>query len=422
MTELADRTGSLRRRRARGRSTIAVARRDRPWVDAYVAGLCGPLTPPPIDDLRRAVTTLADRYPQCRLSWGLDAARRHWKIDDDIESIVVEHGSHHDLPVGRVLDAIASDETLRTPFALIRFPRALGFKMSHSLGDGGIFTSVFPALLMTAMSGDPYPWPFIPGPRFPLALTVCRTFGRNPTLIRKAIGDRPTEHADAPAGTQVPWQPSRRTLFAGIPTGRFDEIEGWAKQFAPGAGRIALQMTLIMRSLRRCGLPVQSNIGLLVDLRRYRGPGPIDGNFAAGVPLRFDSSDSPAALSASIRATLASARPLATQVLTTLRRGGPGVPPSTVDSHGVPQVTFTALRARQETDGLPFLPDGPVTYTGSVEPAGPLGITFLIVETSNITAITACFHDNAINPEIVEAALRLVESAPFDLLTETDAH
>ena len=420
MTELADRAEPLPRRQAR---RIAVARRDRPWVDFYVGGLFGPITPPPIDDVRRTLITLAHHHPGFRFTWGLDAGRRHWKIDDDIESLVVERDLPDDPPVARQLDAITSDDTLRTPFALIRYQHYFGYKMSHALGDGGIFTSFFPALYTTLLSGETYPWPFTAGPRFPLALAACRTFGRNPTLIRKAFADRPPQQqSDIPAGPEIPWQPSRRTVFAGIPTARFDEMAERAKHFAPGAGRIALQMTLIMRSLQRCGLAVQPTISLLVDLRRYRRPELIDGNFAAGVPLHWDSSLSPSALSASIRAMLASGRPLATQVLTTLHRGGPDVVPSTVDSRGVPHVAFTALRGGPDSDNLPFLGDGPLLYAGSVEPGGPLRLTFLIVEISRTTSITASFHDNVINPEIVEAALRLVETAPFDLLTETDVN
>ena len=420
MTGVIARTRWPRGRRARSR--IAVARRDRPWVDAYVGGLFGPVSPPPIDDIRRALATLAYHHPGFRFTWGLDATRRHWKIDDDIESLVVERDPPADVSVGRWLDAITSDDTLRTPFALIRYPQFFGYKMSHSLGDGGIFTSFFPALFATIESGEPYPWPFTQGPRFPLALAVCRTFGSNPALVRKVFADRPPQQAPIPAGTEIPWQPSRRTLFVGIPTARFDEMAEQAKHFAPGAGRIALQMTLILRSLLHCGLQVQPIISLLVDLRRYRRPELIDGNFAAGVPLHWDSSVSPSALSTAIRATLASARPLATQVLTTLHRGGPDVVPSTVDSHGIPHVAFTCLRGGQDSDNLPFLGDGPVVYAGSVEPAGPLGLTFLIVETSRTTAITASFHDNVINPEIVGAALRLLENSPVDLLTETDVH
>jgi hypothetical protein len=395
-----------------------IERRDRPWLNSYVAAICGPFAMPPADTVRAAVRSLTDRHPHSRLGWRLDAGGHRWITGGDSDGLVVgrdwEPGEH----VAGVLDAIATDDRLREPLALIRYPEFLGLRMSHSIGDGHMFNTIFSAVLGTALSGGPYPWDAHPRGRFPLGQAIVRTFGKRPSLVRAAVTDRPPLAEAQAAGRPQPWKPARRTAFASIPAADMDDIVARAKQSTPGVTRAAVQMWVLLRSLRRCGLAIAPDVNLIVDLRRYLGPPPIDGNFVAGVPLRVDPALSLTELSATIRATMTSGRPLATGALTTLRRGRPPPPPDTVDPAAPVRVTFSGMGRPPEIAGLPFLPGRPAVYTGGVEPDGPTGLTLLISETPATVAITASFHDNVIDATVVTDALRLATSDPIGVLSE----
>jgi hypothetical protein len=420
MTRLGnDGVSPLKRRR---RSTAPVARRDRPWVHSHVATLMGPVATPTLSDLRDAVVTLADLYPHSRLAWALNQTGRRWVVDGDVESLVVQRTWDDNLSPGQVLDAIAADDTLRTPLALIRYPNHLGLKVSHALGDGLIFHAIYSAVLPTAMSGVPCPWFAERAPRLPLINAACRTFGKNPALVYKAIADRPKQGAPAPSGAELPWTPSRRTVYARIPHADFDEVTSWAKQCAPGAHRVALQMSLVMRGLRASGMAVHPTVSLVVDLRRYLGARPIDGNFVASVPFSFDADTSPVDIASTIRETMASGRPLATHMLSTGRMSGPIAPESSADPRALPQLTFSTMGRLPGVDQLPFAPDGPEIYSASVEPAGPHGVTVLIVEAPQTTQITANFNDNIVDADALKAALDLVKVDPLNLLTASGGH
>lgn len=397
-----------------------IERRDRPWVDAYVAAVCGPFAMPPADTVRAAVRTLTDRYPHSRLNWGLNASRRRWIMGGDPNCLVVERDWKLGEPAATILDAIAGDDTLPEPLALIRCPDFLGLRMSHSIGDGRIFNTIFSAVLGTMLSLEPVPWDAHPRGPFPLGRAIVRTFGRRPSLVEAAVTDRPPPAEGHAAGRPQPWKSARRTVFASIPAAEMDDVVARARQSSPGVSRAAVQMWVLLRSLRLCGLAIAPDVNLIVDLRRYLGGPSIDGNFVAGVPLRVDPALPLTELSAAIRATMASGRPLATQALTTLRRGEPVPLPDTVDPAAPVRVTFSGMGRPPEIAALPFLPGQPAVYTGGVEPDGPTGLTLLISETPTTVAITASFHGNVIDAAAVTDALGLAASNPLGVLYEAN--
>lgn len=400
---------------------VPLQRRDRPWVDTYVAVLCGPFEMPSTDEIRRAVAMLADRYPQSRLTWRLDSARRHWRTDRLSDSVVTER-DWLDVPdVGAALDTITHDESLDPPLTLIRYPNHIGLKMSHGVGDGRLFLTVISSVLRTAMTGEVAQWPAQPAGRFPLAEAAFRTFGRNPMLVRSAVNDRFQPRDDGVSATVEPrpWSPSQRTIHTSLPRDQADRLFAWGKDFAPAASRFALQISLILRAMQCTGIRISNDVRVIVDLRRYVGWRYIDGNFVAGVPMRVESTMSPQEVSSNIKATMASGRPLANQALASLRGGGTPPPAATsVDPEGLPRVAFTNMGRSPEIECLPFLPNLPPVYAGSIPPDGPHGITFLFGENPQKMSINATFHDNVVDPASVEAVMKVATSDPIGLLSE----
>jgi hypothetical protein len=403
-------------------ATFSIQRRDRPWIDAYVTVVCGPFEMPSTEALRHAVTALAKHYPRSRLTWSIDRTKRRWVNNRTAASIVTERSWDERKSIGAVLDAMARDVSLDPPLTLIRYPNHLGLKMSHSIGDGAMSLTVIASVLQTATCPEVARWPAQPGGRFPLIVAGCRTFGRHPPLVRSAIRDRHRFSADASPTVTRSWTPSRRTIYTTIGRGGTQEIYSWRDEFAPTATRFALHVSLLLRALRRVGLEVASDPRVVVDLRHYLGSRLIDGNFVAGVPMRIGWQMTPEQIATTVKATIASGRPLANQMLTSLRVGTAMPLATSVDPDGPPRVTFSYFGRPPLIERLPYLPDDQPVYGGSVEPDGPWGLTFLHAENAGVTPIAAIFHDNAIDPAVMEKAMDLVASDPVGLLGETVEH
>jgi hypothetical protein len=291
--------------------------------------------------------------------------------------------------------------------------------MSHSVGDGRLFLTIITAAFHTALTGEVVDWPVQSAGRFPLAAAAFHTFGRRPALVKAAIDDRHQLEIGGESAALRPWTPARRTLHASMSRERGDEIFDWGKEFAPRASRFALQVTLVLKALKKVGLEISSDVRVVVDLRRYLGWRYIDGNFIAGVSMAIGAGMSPEQISSNIKATNASGRPLAGQIQNALRGGIEIVVPKEVPAGGLPRVTFTTMGRSPEIDSLPFLSEPATVYGGSVPPEGPLGVTILTGETSKVFTVDATFHDNVVDAKMLDEALNLIMSDPIGLLSET---
>lgn len=398
-----------------------VQHRDRPWADAYVSVLCGPFAMPTTDALRAAVGAISRDYPHSRLTWRLDTESWQWHDDRALESVVVERDWPGD-DVGSTLDAMVGDAAFASPLCLIRYPNHIGLRMLHSVGDGRLFLTTISTVLQSALTGEIVEWPVQRARSSPLLGAAAKTFGSRPRLLRDAVRDRVslTPEPLAGSGEQKPWTPARRTIYGSLARSRADELFDWGTQFAPKASRFALLIALMLRAMRRVGLDTSDDRRVLVDLRRYLGWRYIDGNFVAGVPMRVDAEMTPEELSASMRTTMSSARPLANQLLTSARsRFAMPTPPTSFDPNGLARVTFTNMGRTPEIDGLPFLTDLPPVYGGSVPPDGPFGLTVLFGENRRMISINVAFNDNVIDADLVQRAVDIAISDPIGLVSES---
>lgn len=399
-------------------ASFHVQRRDRPWLDAHVNALFGPFPMPSVEMLRDAVSRLAQAHPHSRLDSYLDKRRRRWQLGRSVESIVSEAGWDDSLTLGARFDAMDHDESLLSPLALIRYPNYLGMRVSHGMGDGGILKLVLSGVMHTASTGELVPWPPVPAGRFPLLHAALRTFGRHPAMIRSALADRYQQ--DVPEGPPVhqPWIPARKSAAVSISRAQRDEMSSWAEQFASGSTHFSLLVSATLRALNRAGLGIAPDINVIVDLRRYLGAGWIDGNFIANVPMRIGFQTPPPQIAAAIKATMRSGRPLANQVLSSLRSGKAAPPTATADIQLLPQIAFSHVGEIPEVDRLPVMMRPDVICIGSVEPGGPHGVTVLFVDLPHSTWISVSFHGNIVDASVVEQALTLLADDPVALLSE----
>ena len=152
----------------------------------------------------------------------------------------------------------------------------------------------------------------------------------------------------------------------------------------------------------------------MIDLRSYLGSRFIDGNFFAGVPMRIAWDMAPDKIAATVRATKASGRPLATQMLTSMRLGSALSMPTAMEANGIPRLTLRLLGAPPLVECLPYLPDRPPVYAASIEPDGPYGLTFVHGENAGAMLINAAFHDNVIDSAPIDQAIELIPPTRCD--------
>lgn len=399
-------------------ATSPVRRRDRPWLQSYPALITGPFESPSADDIRSALARLIEAYPHCGLNRRLDG--RRWVADRWPESIVVEDDGDPSWTMAEMLDATWRRYQDRAPLTFVRYPNHIGMVLCHALGDGSIFVETMGTVAHTAFTGELATWGPTPSGRFPLLTAGVQTFGRRPSMIRTALADKFPLDEPVTAGAQLPWRPSRRTVGIAVPNELCDEAVEWGRRFTPPPSRFALLTSGLLRAMAECGIAVSRDVHILVDLRKYLGKQPIDGNFIADVPMRIGADTPPEEISAKLRTTLKSGRPLANAMLTSTRAGSwrrqGAAPTQSYDPERPLTVTVSSVDASAYLNGLPFFEGGPAIYTACGLPEGPHGVTFGIGRTHLTTAITACFHDNVIDPALLQQALDRYAADPARLV------
>ncbi len=403
-----------------------VQRRDQPWIGAVVTTLCGPFDMPSTADIEHAVAALSRRYPHSRLGWGLDETKRHWVIPSADAgtrqgAVVVERSRAGHTSLGQTLDAMVADRTVDASLVIFRYEDHFGVRMSHEYGDGRFYDEVIGALMSAAGPGNPASWTIGPTTRFPLTTAVVRTFATKPTRVLAAIADRPPRPRAEPVGAEtrsLPWAPDRRTVSAVIPNELREQMIAWGRSAAPGASWFALVTSMLLRSVEVAGMRVADDVSIVMDLRRFLRKRDLDGNFVIGVPFAVSCHTPPAEIGSMIRSAVLSGRPVAAQAASTLRGWRRGSVPVTMDPAQLPRVTFTSVGTPPRINALAFRPGAPAIASGSVEPEGPHGLTFLISETADTCVVTASFHQNVIDAEVVTEALRLAQTEPTEILAK----
>lgn len=405
------------------KSSHPVERRDRAWLNGRSVFLLGPIPLPPLDQIRDVVAGLIRQYPDSRLNWRLNQDRTRWIADRSPESIVSEAVWDGDFDYGRVLEDLKHGRLAEEPVSFVRYPDHLGMAVSHGCGDGRHMSAALGSILCATMGGELKEWASGTTTRFPLLSAAARTFGPHPAAVVQAIRDRPSLEPRAVVEAMSPWVPASRTEVVWFSKSLTDELAAWGRGRSPRASRFALMTCALLRALAAAGLPVEPRVNVLVDLRRYLGQGWIDGNFIANVPMRIDTATTPEQLSAMMKHTILSGRPVANQMVTSWRTGGRrrqrNQQASSANLLAPVQVTVTDL------GDMPYFGDNPVLAElescvsgASGVPGSPNGITAAVVHTPQTTTVSLAFHENVVDPHMVRRALALLATSPLALLTD----
>lgn len=406
--------------------SIPIERRDRPWMSTRTVYMAGPLPVPPIDVVRSRLRTYARLNPTSRLTWTVSEDGRHWELHDVLpDSAVVEREWPVGTSIEQVLDRLYSDESLASPVAVVCLPEHIALVSRHGLWDGRNATTISEAVVRAAVCAEYHMWPAHASSRAPLLKAAIKTFARHPGKLRDAIADRPVEQTDSSSGTEIAWKPSMQAIVSTIPNEMIDEAIERAAAGGIKVSRFSLLSVLLLRTFDELGFEVESNVNVMADLRNYLGEGWIDGNFVATVPLRLDENSTPGELSAVLKRTLKSGRPLASSILSSMHTGGkryvPNPLPSTIDAGRKTQLTITDLGVLPRKP-LPFTGKGPAIWAQTAPPAGPSAVTVGFTRTPDVTVVCASGYDTAIDADLLRKSIDALASDPAGVLADSGGH
>ncbi|MGV9859028.1 hypothetical protein ACWDTD_10290 [Gordonia sp. NPDC003425] len=396
-------------------TTVRIERRDRPWLDARTVYLLGPLPVPGIDEVRRRLHAYARLNPNSRITWALSGDRRHWLVRPSLpDDAVTQREWAPRATIEQVLDDLYQDASLPTPVSVVCYPEHIALVSTHGLWDGRNNTAMAEAVAGAAVSAD-YPlWQAQPGGSAPLLHAAARTFVRHPDRLLAAIRDRPKGTAPTGDPVRMPWAPAVGSAFATVPNGPLDAAVAAAAERGERISRFALLSAMLLDRCTRFGLQIEPTVNIMVDLRKYLGDQWIDGNFVATVPISVDSGVTASEVAATIRSTLKSGRPVAAQVLTSLRVGGrraPQRPPTSVVRDAPAALTITQVGDVSRMS-LPFSDSGPAILAQTAAPAGPTGVTVAFNHSHEVTILSACAHRNVVDMELLNKVFAAMAEDP----------
>lgn len=333
--------------------------------------------------------------------WYYDAGDLDAQAERMVQPLPLEYSGDPGLP--RLREAAAAD----LPFTVFLGEDRASLCIDHRLGDG--FLSVMLTAGALALRGAPAVFATADD-RNPLSAALAATFGRHPDRIAALLRDRWTTRRPVYTGPTVAGGRGRLDLVTGtMDAATFRSLAEWSKGRVPPT---LAMMFALREALRRSGIPVMDEGGILVDLRRYLPSGRATlANFVVGHPVSV--TDGIDAAGARFHRDLHVGRPLAALSSGLLTRSWRRPGAATVPAAASPIVSDMGfLRALEP---LPWASDEPVVRV-SVDPAGRNGITALTAVLRRRLNISVSYDSSLWEREAVAAACDLLRRDPKGLL------
>lgn len=421
--------------------SLPISALDRMWLGAVTSAVTGPVALPPVADLRAALVEIARLGPQARAGLRLGRGERAWRYDPGaLEEYAARVVTEATPPVataarsGSELMTLAgvADPRGTDPLAVVAAGPFLNVSLRHALGDARLVFGLVSGLVTTATTGVAPDWAREDVVANPLRVAL-RTFfgsdrGRVGALLRERLAARHTVQAadgaagpSTPSGEATPFQPDRTLAFArGSDEGR-RELLAWRKRTAPDASMAALALLAVRAALREVGIPVDDELLMVYDLRRYLPHRcAVHGNFVSGVRLLPRPAGDPSSVSRLIEHTGDLGRPLAALAAARAR----GLLPigtqrvaTTAPSRPVARLAYNFMGRAMPIDRLPWSVEPPErVFSAMVEPASPEGISICVIQVAGGLQYGLSFHRTVFDPALVQRACELAADHPRELI------
>jgi hypothetical protein len=415
---------------------------DRMGRGGFIASAFGPLVMPSRRAIVDALIRMAEAGPAARVGLSFHPRGAGWSWDparlaETCEASVTIVPPIEPAAVGDALCGYTRHLDTTRPLQYLIAGDYLIQLFDHSIGDSAILLGLPAAILGVAAGGELPEWITAPEDRRPLRLAIEHTFARHPGRIPAMLAARREPGTEARIGTArparprrpgtlaratEPWQPQLEFAYAMGSRESAREIRAWSREHHSGASFTAMMMVLLRRSLETHGIPVAPTSTLVYDLRRYLPPGATTlGNFITGIPLLVEDPDDPEQLEHRIRQTVNTARPLAALAAGTFKyRAGLVRPWVRGPSAGDPvaQLVLSNVGVSRTLQMMPWdrAAGTPLQAVFGVRSVGAEQVSVLMSLLDADLHVTATFHGNVFEPEVVRDALRQFAEHPETLL------
>ncbi|MEZ5211581.1 hypothetical protein [Gordonia sp. (in: high G+C Gram-positive bacteria)] len=398
----------------RSPSSVRATVLDRMHAGTRVAAVAGPLELPGEETARERLLAFAALGPATRIGLRPAAGRWRWRHDPQ-----------------RLAAAVSTAAAPADPLRLLRGARSarpLSVTLAgdyllteHDHGIGEIQLALYVKMAVTGLlTPSPELYRGVGGRRAGLATATARVFGSDPRRIRRVLTIleglpdpiEPPAAAPASVGPVLPVSVETASLDATAVA----EIRRWRDLRGVRASLKTLLLCGMVRAFDDAGLTLHDDIAIPVDLRRYlkSGANPL-GNFVAGLEFRHRPGDDPAALQHAITETIASGRPVASAVRSSVTAGSmllSGRTPAGESWPGRPRLLFSGINEMAEFRRFGWLDTQRAAFYGRVDPMGPGDLTLATVGVHGAVTLSVSFHPDRLNTDVISTALRRFADDP----------
>jgi hypothetical protein len=219
----------------------------------------------------------------------------------------------------------------------------------------------------------------------------------------------------------IAWSPSFAVVVADVDADAASAVEDWRRANTNKVGSAAVWLHLVRQALRAAGLPMNDEILVAVDCRRYLSQShSANGNFVMGVEIPIATNEDLSTVDSRMRGCISAAVPLAAMgVLSvrTLLQTGAMHTKSPSRSVGAPaSVMYTDMGRVTPFDDLPWRGPDKRDFTGLLDVAGPEGVTALTATLGAGRNVSISFHDNIFDRRVIDKAADYLKD-PIRFLT-----
>ncbi|MGV0835523.1 hypothetical protein [Mycolicibacterium thermoresistibile] len=393
-------------------------------ASSRVLALVGPVADLSVDRICAVLEEAAASSPTAHITLWPTTDHRRWNYRSrDWRQLVSVRPDLDTGDLSRLLIEVRHRPGVRAPLEVLICGDYLVVDYSHGLGDGTL-GALLPAVLLgydagaTALSARLPRWAPVPA--------LLRHFALRPRRVGQLMRMRrsgPPAHAVHPTRCITDWESARRSVTAYMDAGAVAELRAWTSVHCPDATNAAVTLTLLTAALRSAGVPLDEEITVLVDCRRYLGPENRGrhGNFAVGIPIHAPPGCAPDSIATQLRAAIESGRPLARLCVAELKarldRSGPPRRTRHVDVGDRVRLTVSDLGRLTLFDHVRWRSGGaPPQAIAYVEPDGPDAIDLEVAELLGARTFTASFCAKMVDPTVLETAFRRMCEDPVGIL------
>ena len=220
------------------------------------------------------------------------------------------------------------------------------------------------------------------------------------------------------------WHPDVVVAAASAPRTAITRLRDWAQTRREPATFSAVLSALLHRAFARTGVPLASDVAVVVNLRRYLDPerGDVAGNFFSTLRLRVSDVGDPEQVSRVIRSAVNSTRPARALLATVIGRelfGPPQRFPREISAEPRARLVVNNLGDSRALDSLDWKapPEGRLCAC-LIRPERAEDIVLVVLGLADALHVSASFHGTTFAQEQVQRALELALRDPLGVLDD----